>query len=1076
METIFNLMTDLSHNWVMVAVHGLWFGAAMGALVWLVRRYAKSINAATGYIVWWAVLALVIGGPVLMMSAPFEVDAPVLSERSAKHDIHVSEKLDRSNKTYETYDVASLSSPEGETDAQPKSTWIEAQPAAVGQQSTEEGTDWLLLLARLLPVVLFAAWVFTSLVLLLRVAWAYRSIVRIKMVSVPFDVRHFPRVDGLLRRAAIRRRIRLHLTSDIDSPVAAGLGNPTILLPAKLADHLSERELEAVVIHEIAHLRRRDDWAKLIQRVIESILFFNPAVRWIGRQLDLDREIACDDRVVELVGKPNEYARCLTRLTQLATMPEASLIPGVLTGRKQIFRRFEELLNGNRRHGVRFCGARCFAAIVVVAAAAVLAIHSVPTVALPVDAVTFEELSETVAAITARDARGAENAEPILASSDEAFDASMYFAVSNEPPTETTPTGTADRVVDWDDAIFDLPITGTIHGDNDDDAIRVWISDDQTIRAAMQGQIRFSSHNNAIKKISRGGYLAIKEEQGSERVEVDVTRGDDGGVAYAYFVDGKPAEFDADGQRWLAQVVGEMVGDLSQVTATPAPRVPHASVAVAVESDPAPDVQPMPGTVTPLPADAAVAPSIPSAGPGPEAPRAVAVSYSSKPSTLSRIIDWASNPFNMDGKGLMVSTEDDGEMSILWSDGHNKLKVKLDGEVEFSEDDRSIESISRDGYLAIEEKRGSDRREIYVEPNEDGELEYDYYVDRKRREFDDEAENWLAGVLIDVIRNTGIGAESRSRRILERGGVDALLKEINQIESDYVQRVYYSAALDMNDLTNDGYSRILASVKRNVDSDYEKAEILVDMADRVSEDPALIEAYVDVVATIDSDYETRRALSAVSIGSDVDDDVIDAVLEIAAQMDSDYEKAELLIEMAPRCRESGQLQNNYVDAVVDIDSDYEARRVLSALSLSGDVPDNVLQTVLGVASRFDSDYEMAELLIDMVPYIAQRPGSQDTYLGAVSRIDSDYEAKRTLTEFIDVAEMTDNRILAILRVVEGMGSSYEQSEVLKDLAKYCRGNEPMEDAFINTVETLDSDYEIDQLYRTLYRRDRQSSR
>jgi hypothetical protein len=614
-------------------------------------------------------------------------------------------------------------------------------------------------------------------------------------------------------------------------------------------------------------------------------------------------------------------------------------------------------------------------------------------------------------------------------------------AVADDMEPEQGAGGEHDRAVDWMDDVFDLPITGTIHGVGDEDAIEVWIDDSQTIRAAMQGKVRFSSNGRRIKSISRGGFLAIKEEHGTTWKELDVVRGDKGGLKYAYFVDGNRREFEGEGRAWLADVLAEMFPYLPAKTGL-APLVPL-------------------GRGTKL--DKSLLPPMPAVSPGPRIGR---------PSLLGRVVDWASSPFNMDGKGLIISTEDDGEMSILWSDGRDRLKVKMDGKVRFSDDDRSIKSISRRGYLAIQEKRGGYEREVSVEPDHDGILEYDYYEEGKRREFDPDAQEWLADVLIDVIRNTGIGAEARAQRILDERGVAGLLAEIDEIESDYVQRTYFSAALDSEDLTTDQYAEILSAVEKNVDSDYEKAEILIDMADRVSENSTLIEAYVDVVATIDSDYETRRALSAVSIGNNVDATVIDAVLEIAADMDSDYEKAELLIEMAPYCLARRTLQQSYVDAVVDVDSDYEARRILTALSLEGEVAPNIVQTVLGIASRFDSDYEMAELLTDMAPYIAEHPGVQDTYLGAVSRIDSDYETKRTLKGFIDVAEMTDNRILAILEVVRSMGSSYEQSEVLKDLVDYCRGNDTLEDAFLDVVESLDSDYEIDQLYRHLYRRDR----
>ena len=100
--------------------------------------------------------------------------------------------------------------------------------------------------------------------------------------------------------------------------MVAGLRRPSILIPARLLDELEEAELDQIGLHEAAHLARRDDYALLFQRVIEALFALHPVVRWIARQIDLEREIACDDLVVEATGRPRSYASCLTRVVELA--------------------------------------------------------------------------------------------------------------------------------------------------------------------------------------------------------------------------------------------------------------------------------------------------------------------------------------------------------------------------------------------------------------------------------------------------------------------------------------------------------------------------------------------------------------------------------------------------------------------------------------------------------------------------------------------------------------------------------------------------------------------------------------
>lgn len=1112
MESIFNFLTHLSHHWVTIAANGIWIGALLTAIAWIMRRYARTVNAATGYIVWWAVLALVIASPFLGSGlsalAPYftvannELDAPVLAPAVAMYE-------DESQAN--TVAVALTEMPEETPAETPKAFEAELtqvpdsheQPAAVvGQVDSNSGPSLLSVLIRLLPVSLFALWVCIAAVLVFRIWLAYRRMVAIKRRSIPFNPLRYPRVDGLLRRAALHRKTELHLTDEVGSPVAAGLGHPIILIPHTMIGHLTEHELEAVVVHELAHVLRWDDWTKLAQKTIEAFFFFNPAVRWIGRQLELEREVACDDRVVAQTGEPTEYARCLTRLTELATIPNASLIPGVLTGRKQIFHRFDQLLSGKRRTEIRFCRSRFACAMAAVLLVTVVAVRVAPVVALPADAVSYDEFSQTIGSLAAgilpsSDAnKPIENAEftatgtepdnpmtePVRFTRGQKAPMHVMFAAATEvSPKEpgvyfadAEPTASSDadskasassgkRVVDWNDKIFSLPITGTIHGTEERGGpVEVWINDAQTMRAAMKGKVRFTSDRQGIRSISRDGYFAIKEEYGAVKKELDVYRDSDGKVTYNYFLDDRPEEYSKDARKLLATVITEM-GPEPNISVTPVPDAPGLFTT-------GPDV-----VVAPLPpVEGNVVIAVPSVSPAPVAlidPDAPEPRIG-KEGFIGRVIDWATNPFNLDGNGLMISSDDDGETSILWSNGRNKIKVKMDGDIVFTDDDRGIESISRRGYFAVWERRGSKTRELTVEPDRDGILEYGYFEDGKSKPFEDDAREWFADILIDVIRNTGVGAEERAARILKKDGVDGVLEEIEAIESNYVKRIYFNAILDHGDLSQNDYSRILQLVGQEIDSDYDKAEILTDMADRVSENSALIHDYVGVVATMDSDYEIRRALSAVTMCNNVDPEVVDAVLEIAAEMDSDYEKAELLIAMAPYCKAHGKLQTSYVNAVVGIGSDYEARRVLSALSLQGNVDPEIVNTVMQIIGQFDSDYEAAELLSGMAPMIGNNDRAQDAYLEAVGKIDSDYDRRRTLTTFIGSGEMTGARVMAILPIVQSMSSSYEQSEVLKALASYCRGSDELEDAFIQVVETLDSDYEIQKLYTHLYRRDR----
>ena len=91
--------------------------------------------------------------------------------------------------------------------------------------------------------------------------------------------------------------------------MSLGFLHPAILIPQTLLDTLSNAELEHVVLHELAHLRRRDDWTNLAQKLIVAILPIQPALYWIGRRMSIEREMACDDWVIATTGTAKPMRR-----------------------------------------------------------------------------------------------------------------------------------------------------------------------------------------------------------------------------------------------------------------------------------------------------------------------------------------------------------------------------------------------------------------------------------------------------------------------------------------------------------------------------------------------------------------------------------------------------------------------------------------------------------------------------------------------------------------------------------------------------------------------------------------------
>lgn len=235
------------------------------------------------------------------------------------------------------------------------------------------------------PAWVFRAWMAISLIQLARLAMSYVLLRRVcaRAADVPAHLRARA-VQWADLCGASRRGIRLAISAEIAVPVAVGPRRPCILIPTALLGQLQDDEIEQLGLHEAAHMGRGDDWALLAQRALEALFALHPVVRWITRQIDLEREIACDDLVIAATGHPRSYATCLTRIVELSGGAGSSLVAAAAAeNRSHLARRVEMLLDKTRHTGTRLLKGRLSVTLAVVAAVAWAAGKSPALVAFP---------------------------------------------------------------------------------------------------------------------------------------------------------------------------------------------------------------------------------------------------------------------------------------------------------------------------------------------------------------------------------------------------------------------------------------------------------------------------------------------------------------------------------------------------------------------------------------------------------------------------------------------------------------------------------------------------------------------
>jgi bla regulator protein blaR1 len=149
---------------------------------------------------------------------------------------------------------------------------------------------------------------------------------------------------SLQRRMGLRRVVRYCESMYLNGPAVAGWCRPVVLLPVSAISGLTTEQLEAVIAHELAHIQRHDAFVNLFQLAVETLLFYHPAVWWLGKRIRTERENCCDDVAVALCESPVIYANALARMAEWKAAPQLVMA----ANRSPLIERIGRLLESRR--------------------------------------------------------------------------------------------------------------------------------------------------------------------------------------------------------------------------------------------------------------------------------------------------------------------------------------------------------------------------------------------------------------------------------------------------------------------------------------------------------------------------------------------------------------------------------------------------------------------------------------------------------------------------------------------------------------------------------------------------------
>jgi beta-lactamase regulating signal transducer with metallopeptidase domain len=286
------LTPDITRAIALAILHFLWQGVALAALA--SAAMALSENAATRYAIAVGVLALMFAAPgltfIVLEQRAVESANGELATRSGAANTLTSDSL-----------AAKVSTP--------------ASPLRNNVPASSGYLAWLV-----------EAWLAGVALLSLRPAAGFFALQRLRREQVaPVSAEICARCLSLQKILGVQRLIRYCESVDLKAPAVVGWFRPVVFLPLCAVSGLSVEQLDAVVAHELAHIKRFDAFVNLFQIAAETLLFYHPAVWWLSGRIRAERENCCDDVAIAVCGNAAEYARALASMAESHAVPAMAM-------------------------------------------------------------------------------------------------------------------------------------------------------------------------------------------------------------------------------------------------------------------------------------------------------------------------------------------------------------------------------------------------------------------------------------------------------------------------------------------------------------------------------------------------------------------------------------------------------------------------------------------------------------------------------------------------------------------------------------------------------------------------------
>lgn len=422
------------------------------------------------------------------------------------------------------------------------------------------------------------------------------------------------------------------------------------------------------------------------------------------------------------------------------------------------------------------------------------------------------------------------------------------------------------------------------------------------------------------------------------------------------------------------------------------------------------------------------------------------------------------------------------------SNGFNSFNIETRGKFELTDDDRDIKSISSDGYLEITKTTFGSKRTIKISA-QGNTVKREYFEGRTAVSYEPEGRKWLSEILPEVVRTTTLAAESRVNRFYKNGGTNAVLKEIDLLEGDYV-KAHYANLLMKLPVAAKEYASIVTSVSSELNSDHYLSEFLENNLNKFMQTRESTEALFAATNNMGSDHYKTQVIKVALRNQKASIEGVKIIMVSVSKMGSDHYKTEILISllrqdnlsdpvMAEMINVTKSINSDHyrtvvltkalertlspasyqlvVESVKGINSDHYITQVLKSM-LDKPIDSQVLTNLLSITSSIESDHYRTEVLTTLLRKQDLKEEQYKKLVEYVNTMGSDHYRSQTLQTALAAPNMTDGKLIAVINSAAQIDSDHYLTEVLTEAAPEVKtAGQPVKDAYRAAAKKISSE-------------------